>query len=226
MHWWRIVLVVAGLAVGVFAPGITLFGMVPIVLWCGMARTRWTGLVVGLVLVGLLAWFVIPRDVGWSGPWVPSDVEKYWLYGVITAFVCQTGVLVERREPAGVLRLLAMVGAGFLITGVVLLDRLEARPLDEGVLPAPPGLRVVEGEGHCGSGGCSRDVTATGDGALQVMRAHLTARGFTAARPLNADERMCRRTGIVVPHEVCAELRNISPSEVQVLWYVNHQTLD
>lgn len=220
MHWWRVLLIVGGVTAGVLAPGVTLFGMVPIVLWCGLARTRRTGLVVGLVLVALLAWFVIPRVVGWSGPWVPSDIERFWLYGLIAAFVCQIGVVVERKEPAGVLRMLVMVGAGLFISGIAVLDQLADRPGDEGVVPAPPGVRVVEGEGYCDSGRCVREVTATGDRPLEVMRAHLTSRGFSAVAPLNG-ERMCRQTGLLVRHEVCVELRKLSPNPVRVLWYVN-----
>jgi len=82
-------------------------------------------------------------------------------------------------------------------------------------------LRVVEGPGGCGSGGCWRDLDATGDRAHEVMRAHLDSRGYAPASPLSSgDERMCHRTGLVATHEVCAELKDVSGG-VRVTWYVN-----
>ncbi|WP_030475190.1 hypothetical protein [Lentzea albidocapillata] len=216
-HWWRIMPFVAGLSVSVLASGISLFGMVPIVLWCLLARTWRTGLAVGMTLAALHVWFVVPRQLGWSGPWVPSYVERFWLYALVTAFVCAVGLAVQRRLLAGAGWLFAMVGMGFFITGVVLFDELEAKPRDEGVLPGPPGLQVVEGPGYCGSGNCSREVTMTGDRAPEVVRGHLESRGYTARTP----ERMCREVGVVFTHEVCAEPKTISADTVEVTWYVN-----
>jgi hypothetical protein len=216
-HGWRAVLVVAAVVVGTFpwnaAPS-SLFGAVPILIWCFLARSRETGVTVGLILLAVLVWFVVPRGLGWSGPWVPSEVEVYWLYPVIAAVVCLPAL---RRVGTGVLGLVTMIMAGFLATAVVLLGQLESKPGDEGVLPAPSGLRIAEGRGHCGSGNCSREVIATGDRAPDVMREHLESRGFSSRTP----KRMCRATGFVFTHEVCAEPRTIASDTVEVTWYVN-----
>jgi hypothetical protein len=211
----------AGLAVGAIAPDSSVFGLFPILLWCVLARTRRTGLVVGVVLLALLAWFVVPRGLGWSGPWVPSALEGFWLYPVFAAVVCLAGVLVERRRPAGVPWLLALVGVGLLGSAFLVVFDEGAKPHDEGVLPGPPELRVVEGDGWCGSGNCSRELDVTGDRAHEVMRAHLTSRGYAPARPLDGDERLCRRTGLVSAREVCAELKDLSATGLRVTWYVN-----
>nr|WP_253767197.1 hypothetical protein [Goodfellowiella coeruleoviolacea] len=225
-RWWRVALVVAGVALGAFpwgAPPVGLFGVLPIVVWCwGLARSPRTGLAVGLALLALLAWFVLPRGLGWSGRWVPSAVEVYWLLPVFAAVLCAIGVLVERRRLAGLGRLAAMVLAGLVATGFVLFAQLEAPPGDEGVLPGPPGLRVAEGTGWCGSGNCARELDATGDRAHELVRAHLAARGFAPRPSLSSgDERVCRLTGLVAAHEVCAELRDVAVDTVRVLWYVN-----
>jgi len=217
LHWWKAALLVAAVIVGTFpwtaAPS-GLFGVVPILIWCFLARSREAGVTVGLILLAVLVWFVVPRGLGWSGSLVPSEVEVYWLYPVIAAVVCLPAL---RRVSTGVLGLVTMVLAGFLATAVVLLGQLEAKPGDEGVLPAPSGLRVAEGSGYCGSGNCSREVTATGDRAPDLMREHLESRGFTVRTP----ERLCRATGLVFTHEVCAEPKKISSDTVEVTWYVN-----
>ncbi|MGW6928549.1 hypothetical protein ACWGE0_00710 [Lentzea sp. NPDC054927] len=178
-------------------------------------------MIVGLIVLGLVVWFVVPRALDWSGPWVPSFVETFWLLPLLVSVALGAGLLVEGRTVL-VLMLPVLVVGGFVAGGFVALMRMEAPPGDEGVLPVPPGLRVVKSDRYCGSGNCSREVTATGDDALQTMRTHLASRGFTAARPLNDDGRMCRRTGLVATHEVCAELRDVSPSGVRVTWYVNN----
>ncbi|RDI31938.1 hypothetical protein [Lentzea flaviverrucosa] len=216
-HWWRIVPLAAGLLVSVVASGISLFGMVPIVLWCVLARTWRSGFVVGMSLVAVHAWFVVPRQLGWSGPWVPSYIERFWLYAVVTAFVCAVGLAVQRWLLAGLGWLFAMIGSGFFITVVLLFDALEAKPRDEGVLPGPSGLQVVEGAGYCGSGNCSRDAVMTGDRAPEVVREHLESRGYMARSP----ERMCWAVGVVYTHEVCADMRTISADKVEVTWYIN-----
>ena len=217
---WRVSLIAAALVVGTFpwsgAP-FGLAGVVPILIWCLLARSPGDGVVPGLVLLALLAYFVVPRELGWSGPLVPSAVEVCWLYPVIAAVVCLVAMPRERGLNSSSLGLVAMVGVGFLITAVVLLDRLEAKPGDEGVLPGPSGLRAVEGTGHCGSGNCSREVRMTGERAPEVVREHLESRGFTTRTP----ERMCRATGLVFTHEVCAEPDAIGPDAVEITWYVN-----
>ncbi|HUQ59114.1 hypothetical protein [Lentzea sp.] len=183
------------------------------------ARHR-SAVVVGVVVLALVAWFVVPRALGWSGRWVPSFVETFWLLPLLVAAVCGARLVVMGRLP-GLLALSAMVVCGLVVAGVVAVVQMEAPPGDEGVLPGPQGLRVVEGDGWCGSGGCSRDADAAGDRAHEMMRAHLASHGYTAARPLYGDERMCRRTGLVAVREVCAELKDVSVTSVHVTWYVN-----
>lgn len=221
-HWWRIVPLVAGFAVNVVSVDTGLYGLVPIVLWIVLARSWRTGLVVGLLLVALLAWFVLPRTMELPGRWVPSALEVYWLYPVIAAVVIAVGLLVERRLLAGVLWLPAMIVPG--VAFAVILE-LDARmPRDEGVVSATSGLEVAEGDGRCGSGhgaNCARELTATGDRAAEVVRAGLASGGFIHRPPLPTDERLCRQTGLVQVHEVCAELRETSPTSVRVLWYVS-----
>lgn len=205
---------------GLVAGDSSLFGIVPILLWCVLAGSWRTGVVVGLILVVLLAWFTVPRELGWSGPWVPSSLEVFWLHPVFAAVVCLVGLAVERRLLAGVW-LLPMILIGFVVTVVVLFFQYEDKPGDEGVVPGPAGARIAEGVGICGSGGCARELTATGDAAIDVMRAHLRSRGYSSAPPLSRDERMCRVTGLAVGHEVCAELRVEAADSVRVIWYVN-----
>jgi hypothetical protein len=221
MSWWRIVPLVPGVIIGAWgSPTLFVFG--PLVLWCvWLARTRWTGLVVGLILLALLVWFVVPVRLSWPGPWVPAPLELFWLYSVLAAVVCGVGVLVERRWPPGVWVLLVIVAFGFVGALVLWFDRLESKPKDEGVLPAPSGVKVVEGGGWCGSGNCARELEVTGDRATEVMRAHLMSRGFSAASSLDGDERMCRTTGLVMTHKVCAELERPTGNSVRVAWYVN-----
>lgn len=113
--------------------------------------------------------------------------------------------------------------AGFCLTGLVLFARLEAPPGDEGVLPAPTGLWVDERGPLCGSGGCGRQVDAIGTHVHEQMRAHLAMRGFTSRRPgpVTGQERMCRQTGLVATHEVCAELQDVAADTVRVSWYID-----
>lgn len=167
----------------------------------------------------LVLWFVVPRALDWSGPWVPSFVETFWLLPLLVSIVLGVGFLVQGRTVAVLLLPILVVG-GFVAGGFVALMRMEAPPGDEGVVPGPPGLRVVEDGIQCGSGGCWRELDATGDRAHDVMRAHLVAHGYAPARPLSGSERLCRRTGLVATHEVCAELKDVAGG-VHVTWYVN-----
>jgi hypothetical protein len=184
--------------------------------------THWpVRVVVAVTVLVLVAWFVVPRGLDWSGPWVPSFIEVFWLLPLLVSIVCGAGLLVEQRT-VGVLVLPVFVVAGFVAAGYVGIMRMEAPPGDEGVVPGPPGLQVVEGDGGCGSGNCWRVLDATGDHAHDVMRAHLVSRGYAAAKPLSSgDERMCRQNGLVATHEVCAELRDLMPAGLRVTWYVN-----
>ncbi|HET9140181.1 hypothetical protein [Actinophytocola sp.] len=186
-----------------------------------MARSTKTGVIVGLVLVALLAWFIVPREMGWTGPWVPAALEVYLLHPMLAAVVCEIGTLVDQRRLVGVGRLLTIVLAGFVLAGGALIAQLEAMPGDEGVFPGPAQLRVVIEDSWCGSSNCSRILEANGDRAPEVMREHLASQGFTAAPTITGRRRVCRQTGILVTHEVCAELQDISATAVRVEWYVN-----
>ncbi|MET9226052.1 hypothetical protein [Lentzea sp. NPDC003310] len=222
LHWWRAVPLVAGFVVNTLSVDTGLFGLVPIVVWVVLARSWRTGISVGLVLVGLLAWFVLPRAWELPGRWVPSALEVYWLYPAIATVVITVGVLVERRVLAGLFVMPAVTLAGMAFA--VFLSVGASIPRDEGVVSAAAGLQVVEEDAGCGSGhgaNCWRELTATGDRAREVVRAGLAAGGFGQRPSLPTDERLCRRTGLVLAHEVCAELRDKSPTSVRVLWYVN-----
>jgi hypothetical protein len=181
-----------------------------------VGKYRRTRVVVGLIVLVLVVWFVVPRGLDWSGPWVPSFVETFWLLPLLVSIPLGAGLLVEERTVA-VLLLPVLVVGGFVAGGLVAIMRMEAPPGDEGVVPGPLGLRVVEGGVACGSGGCWRRLDATGDRAHDVMRAHLDSRGYVQTP---GKEQMCRRTGLVATHEVCADLEELSPDAVEVRWYV------
>jgi hypothetical protein len=213
-HWWRVALVVPAVVVAAFSPSVFsgAFGVVPILIWCSLAPSRRTGLIVGSVLLVLLAWFVVPRALNLAGPW-PAGREIFWLHPALAAVVCAIGA---RR---GAARLTTLVCAGFLVTGAAWVVGLEAAAGDEGVSPGPAQLQIQE-DHDCGSGGCWRVMTATGDRAPDVMREHLAAANFTAS-PDPEHTELCRTNGLVVTHEVCARLRTLSPDAVRVEWYVN-----
>jgi hypothetical protein len=216
--WWRGALVVAAVAVACFSasPFAGLFGLVPIVFWVWLAPSRKSGVLVGLVLVALLAWFVLPGALGFAGPWVPAPIEVYWLHTTLAAVVCAIGA---RR---GFVRLFVLVVAGFVVTLGAWFAGLEAAPGDEGVVPGPVGLLIGQSQ-ECASGGCWRTLDSTGDHAEQRWRDHLAAHGYSPAPmgPVTGRPRFCRRTGIVVDHEICTELRVLSPDIVHVEWYDN-----
>ncbi len=174
-------------------------------------RTR---VIVAVIVSVLVVWFVVPRGLGWSGPWVPSFTETFWLLPLLVSIVLGAGFLVEGRTVAVLLLPILVVG-GFVAGAIVAVMRMEAPPGDEGVVPGPAGLHVAKGSVKCGSGGCWREVDATGDNAHEEMSAHLASRGYSGD-----DQRMCRRTGLVATHEVCAELKDVSGG-VRVTWYVN-----
>lgn len=217
-HWWRGALVVAAAVVACFSasPFAGLFGLVPMLVWVALAPSRRSGLVVGVVLLALLAWFVLPNALSLAGRWVPAPIEVYWLHTTLAAVVCAIGA---RR---GFVRLLVLVVAGFVVTGGAWFAGLEAAPGDEGIMPLPAGLRATP-DISCGSGGCWRVVEAIGDRAPEVLREHVLARNFTPApqSEITLVPRFCRSTGLVVNHEVCAELRTLSPDAVRMEWYVN-----
>lgn len=212
-----------GIAVAAFSwnePFTAFFGLLPLLVWLGLARSPRSGLSTGVVLVALLAWFMVPRQLGFAGGWVPAAIEVYWLHTTAAAVVCAAGTLAG-PAPRGAARLALLVFAGFVVTGGVLISELEAPPGDEGVVPGPP-LRIAQSI-DCGSGGCWRVLDATGDRAPEVLRERLASQGFTPApqSEITRLPRFCRTTGLLVNHEVCADLRTTSPDTVHVEWYVN-----
>jgi hypothetical protein len=210
-HWWRGAIVTAAVAVACFSasPFAAVFGVLPILLWSVLARR---GVVTGLVLLGLLAWFVLPGALDLAGRWVPAVREVYWLHTTLAAVVCAIGV---RR---GYGRLAALVLAGFAATGAAWFTGLEAPPGDEGIAPGPAELRITE-DRECGSGGCWRTMTATGDHAADVLREHLAERNYSAS--ITGVPRYCRVTGIVTTHRVCADLRTLTPDTARLEWYLD-----
>ncbi|WIY03059.1 hypothetical protein QRX60_04110 [Amycolatopsis mongoliensis] len=217
-HWWRVALVVAAVVVACFStsPFAGLFGLVPILVWCSLAPSRRTGLIVGMVLLALLAWFVLPGALDFAGRWVPAPIEVYWLHTTLAAVVCAIGA---RR---GFLRLFLLVVAGFVVTGGALFAAYESPPAGEGVAPGPAQLRITR-DFECGSHNCWGVLEATGDGAPEVLREYLAEKNFTPAPPseISRGSRFCRSTGLLVDHEVCAEVRPRGTDAAQVEWHVN-----
>lgn len=233
-------LVSAAVAMGVFAAGVAptaLFGVAPVLVWCAdPRRSRRDGVPVGLVLLVLLAWFTLPHGLGWSGRWVPSAAEVCWLYPLLAGVVCVVGALVgalaggrvsgqagarEDRSRPGCAPLAVVVFVGFVLALGDLVELDESPPGDEGVVPGPAGVRVVEVDPVCGSGGCSRVVAFGGDRA--VVEAHLRSRGFTtpsSAYGTGGTKWMCRVTGVVVERRACAEVRE-GAGKVLVSWRVD-----
>ncbi|WP_409494278.1 hypothetical protein [Amycolatopsis sp. cmx-11-12] len=95
-HWWRVVLVALALMVSTFpwsSFSLAWLGTVPVLVWCAtLAASPRIGMVVGAAQIALLVWFVVPREVGTSGPWVPSDLELLWLYPICAAIICGAGL--------------------------------------------------------------------------------------------------------------------------------------
>jgi hypothetical protein len=219
--WWRFALAAAAVGVAAFAweePFVALFGVLPTLAWCVLAKSARTGVVVGLVLLVLLAWFVVPRELDLAGPWVPASMEVYWFHTTLAAVVCAVGMRVERQRLSPLLP--TMVVVGLLAAGGAVVVHWQAPPRDEGVAPGPSQLTVAR-DYRCGSGGCWGELEVTGDRAFDVMREYLVPHGFTPAGDVNGIPQLCRRTGVLVTHEVCAQLRARSATAVRVEWYVN-----
>ncbi|MET8850898.1 hypothetical protein [Amycolatopsis sp. NPDC004625] len=214
-HGWRVALVVAAVAVVAFSrqnPFAGLFALVPILAWAAVARSRRAGVVTGLVLLALLAWFVLPRELGLAGPWVPAAIEVYWLHTTLAAVVCAIGA---RRAGSWAL----LVFAGFVVTAGVLVTGWQEAPGDEGVAPGPAQLRLAE-DIMCGSGGCWRSGEATGADAGGAWRDYLLARDFTPEPAFDGVPRFCRTTGLLVNHTVCVQVRSRTADSARVEWYV------
>ncbi len=211
-HWWRVALVAAAIAVVPFArndPFAAVFGLLPVLVWAFSPGSPWTG----AVLVALLAWFVVPRELDATGPWVPAAIEVYWLYPLVAAVAWAA---LERRHFG---RPTAVALTGFAVTCGVLVTGWQAAPGDEGVYPGPPALRISQ-DIDCGSGGCWRVLTATGDRAPEVVAGYLTAKNFTR-NDIAAVPRFCRTVGLLVTHRTCARVRPLGPALARVEWYVD-----
>jgi len=211
------------------AATVGLLAVVPVLVWCWLlARGGRVGLPVGAVLVALMAWVVVPRTVGWSGRWlVPSLGDMLTWYPWLAAAICAIGVAAERRHAGRpdtdraakwsgyVLGVLVVVVAGCVTCPLWWIVDLEAPPGDEGLLPMPAGLHVVE-ELECGSGGCARALTITGDRADARVRAHLAARGYRIGSAGTAR----RDTGVLIPHHVRLGYRVGPDGAVRIVWSV------
>ncbi|WP_372669757.1 hypothetical protein [Amycolatopsis kentuckyensis] len=215
-HWWRGALVVAAAVVACFSasPFAGLFGLVPLLVWCWLAPSRRSGLIVGAVLLALLAWFVLPGALGFAGHWVPAPIEVYWLHTTLAAVVCAIGA---RR---GFVPLFLLVIAGFVGTGGALFAAYESPPGDEGVAPGPAELRITR-DFNCGSHNCWGVLEATGDRAPDVLRDYVTARNFTPAASIFNAPRFCRTTGLLVEHQVCVDIRPLGPDAARLEWHVD-----
>jgi hypothetical protein len=104
-----------------------------------------------------------------------------------------------------------------LAAGGVLVLHSEDPPGDEGVAPGPSQWAVTRDRGG-GSVGCRCVLEATGERAPDVMREYLVPHGFTPVNEITRVPRFCRRTGVLVTHEVCAGLRPLSATAVRVEW--------
>ncbi|WP_084428777.1 hypothetical protein [Kibdelosporangium aridum] len=218
---WRILLIAVTVAMAAFAwhdPVVAVFAAAPVLIWClGMARTEQTGLVCGLILLVFAAWILLPRDLGLSGRWVPSVYEVCVILPIISALICAMGLRAQRSGGcAGAIGLSALVLAGFVTAGLTVLDDAEGYTGAEGVWPGPSGLQVVELDSSCGSGGCTRSMEATGDRAAEQMRDYLDSRGFTT--PGYSKEWTCRIDGLLLTYKVCATVKEVTPTAVQVSW--------
>jgi hypothetical protein len=176
-------------------------------------------MVVGLILLALAAWILLPRGLGSSGQWVPSVFEVCVFLPILTAVICPIGMRAERLGGClPVIGFSAFAVAGLLLAFYTLVFYAEGDTGDEGVWPGPSGLQVAEGDKQCGSGGCARQLEATGDRAPERMRSYLASRGFTT--PGFENVWICRVTGLVLTYEVCARVEDVSPTVVRVTWSI------
>jgi hypothetical protein len=184
-HWWRVAFVVATtLVMAGFAwreALVGVFAVVPMLVWCGgVVRADRAGLVGGLVLLAAAAWLLLPRDLGVSDRWVPSVFEVCVFLPIVTAAVCAAGRRTERSGRWALTTGLATFAvAGLLVAGYTVVSYSEGATGDEVMWPGPAGLRIVESDEQCASGGCARQFDATGEHAAERVRAYLVSRGFT-----------------------------------------------
>jgi hypothetical protein len=222
-NWWRLAVTVATLGMGAFAwyePTVAVFAVIPTLVWCwGQARPDRKGTVAGVILLALTAWILLPRDLGFSGPWVPSIFDVCLLLPIFAVVIYLTGTRYERsRGCLPALGLSAFALAGLLTAGWTVVTYSEGDTGDEGVWPGPSGLQVVEGEREGGSGGMNRQLIATGDRAPERLRDHLSSQGFT--RRGNDNASLCRANGVLLTYKVCAAVVVVSPTTASVTWWI------
>jgi hypothetical protein len=224
-HWWRVASIAVTLVMAACSwhdPLVAVFAVIPVLSWCGcrdLARSDRAGKVVGLILLALTAWILLPRGLGLSGQWVPSVFDVCVFLPILTTVICATGLRAERsRGCLPVVGFSAFVVAGLLVAFYTLMFYAEGDTGDEGVWPGPSALQVVAGDKQCGSGGCARQLEATGDRAPELMRSYLASRGFTTAGSENMW--ICRDTGLVLSYRVCAKVEDVSPTVVRVTWSI------
>lgn len=211
---WRVAFAAVAVALAAFCwydPVVAVFAVVPPLVWCALPGRR--GTLIGLVLLLVAAGVLLPRLL--SG-WGPSVLDVCLFLPLLTGMICAFSARGRRPAPVAVFCLFGV--AGLLFAFLALVDLSEGVTGHEGVLPGPSGMRVVEGEQVCGSGGCSRQLTATGDRAPERMREYLESRGFTA--PGDTADWNCRTTGLVVTYKVCAQVKDVSPTEARVHWWI------
>jgi hypothetical protein len=222
-NWWRFAVTVATLVMGTFAwyePTVAVLAVVPALVWCWVhERADRKGTVAGVILLALTAWILLPRDLGFSGPLVPSIFEVCLLLPIFVVVIYLTSTRYERsRGCLPALGLSAFVLAGLLTAGWTVVLYSEGDTGDEGVWPGPSGLQVVEGEREGGSGGMNRQLIATGDRAPERMRDYLSSRGFSPQG--NGRTSVCRANGVLLTYKVCAAVVDISPTTAQVTWWI------
>ncbi|MFE4634848.1 hypothetical protein ACFRJ1_15935 [Streptomyces sp. NPDC056773] len=153
-----------------------LFAVVPLTVWGTIARTRSVGFVIGgalLIGAGLLicvqqSWIDAPRP------------DAHLLFTVLAPLLIACGAGLEGRHEysppqAWIPRRNAAIGFLGMQFGLTLVvGLLYALMLGEGTdappsktLPSlPPGISLVDEGISCGSGGCARVATVTGEGGL------------------------------------------------------------
>ncbi|MBP2324989.1 hypothetical protein JOF56_005374 [Kibdelosporangium banguiense] len=203
-----------------YEPVVAVFAAIPMLIWCwGLAQSDRAGLVIGLILLVLTAWILMPRVLGLSGQWVPSVFEVCLFLPILSAIICAD----NRRPQRARSRMPAVWFSAFAVAGILtalytVVFYMEGDTGNEGVWPGPSGLQVVEGELQCGSGGCTRQFVATGDRAPERTRAYLDSHGFTAQQPDGGWE--CRVTGLLLTYKACAVLKEVSPTSARVSWSI------
>ncbi|MEK9522270.1 hypothetical protein MIU24_23210 [Streptomyces venezuelae] len=186
-----------------------LFAVVPVAVWAAIARTRPVGLVIGGILLagaGLL--------VGVQQVWIHAPrPDAHLLFTALAPLVIACGVSLEGRHGnppspgwadrrSGAIGVLGMQFALTLVAGLlyalVISDGSAAAP--SRVLPSlPPGISMVSEGVGCGSGGCWRVVTVTGN---DLSRPEII-------RELGLQQERCRSNGWLLDRrDLCVGARD------------------